>query len=437
MNQTQPIRPTPQSFNFDVDAGTGEQPHQTLVPGEFVPQMKVLMLTWEYPPFMVGGLGKHVAALAPTLARLGVDVHVVTLRHRAELPAHSRQDGIHVHRIDLPYLATGDIVTDAREANRQIIAGADALVAEHGPFDLIHAHDWLVAESAFHFKHQYKCPLIGTIHATERGRRSGNITDTISSAIDRLEWQLAFEAWRVIVTSHFMATEVMEYFQLPQSKIDIIPNGIDLQTINWLRREEARAFRRRFVPDDAPLVFCVARLVWEKGVQTLVAAVPEILSEFPTTRFVIAGRGPMYDELNRMAAAMGVTEQVNFVGYISDVDRDRLYQVADVVVIPSLYEPFGIVALEALAAGVPVAAARTGGLAETFAWHEMEMVHPPGDAGALAHSVRFALRHPHQARIWAITTLERCLCTFNWQSVARQTAQVFAKVVEERRHVDW
>ena len=437
MNQTYQIQPTPRSFNPDADARTGEQAQRIPVPGEFVPQMKVLMLTWEYPPFMVGGLGKHVAALAPALARLGVDVHVVTPRHRAELPALSRQDNVHVHRVDLPYMATGDIVTDAREANRQIIAWADALVAEHGPFDLIHAHDWLVAESAFHFKHQYKCPLIGTIHATERGRRSGNTTDTISSAIDRLEWQLAFESWRVIVTSQYMANEVMEFFQLPQSKIDIIPNGIDLQAVNWLRQEEAQTFRRRFVADDERLVFCVARLVWEKGVQTLVAAAPEILREFPATRFVVAGRGPMYDELTRMADELGVAGQMDFVGYISDDDRDRLYQVADVVVIPSLYEPFGIVALEALAASVPVAAARTGGLAETFAWHEMEMIHPPGDAGALAHSVCFALRHPHQARIWAATTLERCLRTFNWHSIAEQTAQVFAKVVEERRHVDW
>jgi glycosyltransferase involved in cell wall biosynthesis len=395
------------------------------------------MLSWEYPPHVIGGLGQHVAALAPALTNLGVDIHLITPRHDVGESIETVNGGLTVHRVAPAHREPRDIVTHAHEANTWITDYAVSLVRDHEAFDLVHAHDWLVAPSAVFFKHQYKWPLVATLHATERGRRGGEVNNPLSVAIDRIEWQLLYEAWHVIVTSQYMADQVKAFFQVPLDKIGIIPNGVDWLTYQRFDGEDLAVFRRRFADDGERLVFHVGRLVYEKGAHTLVAAARNILSEFPNVRFVIAGRGPMHVELLEMAASFGVSDHFNFVGYISDDDRDRLYRVADVTVIPSLYEPFGIVALEAMAAGAPVVASDAGGLGEIVRGRETGITHPPGDPESLAQSVRYMLRHPEQARTWQENGLAQIHRVFNWAHVARETVKVFEQVVEKRKQVDW
>lgn len=399
--------------------------------------LRVLMLTWEYPPYMIGGLGKHVVGLSPALARLGVEIHVVVPRFNGGAPFEMVTNGVAVHRVALAAWQTGDVITDAHEANSRITARAETLVQEHGPFDLIHAHDWLMALSAFHFKHEYKWPLLATIHATERGRSGGQVHDPVSGAIDHFEWQLCYEAWRVIVTSRYMARQLQEFFQLPRGKIDIVPNGIDLSAYRSVDAGSLVHFRRRFARDGEAIVFFVGRLVHEKGVQTLVQAAPRVLSEFPNVRFVIAGRGPMHAQLQSLALQLGVAKHFNFVGFVSDEDRDRLYQVADVAVFPSLYEPFGIVALEAMAAGTPVVASDTGGLAEVVDARETGLVHGPGDPESLAEALRYILRYPDEAAVWARNAQRKVHTLFSWDNVARETLRVYERIVSERQLVDW
>ncbi len=399
--------------------------------------MRVLMFSWEYPPHINGGMGNHVTALIPALAALGVDVHLVTPRLNGGAPLEAMQDGVTVHRVEPASWQSGDIVTDAHEVNSRMTAYAESLVGEHGPFDLIHAHDWLVALSAFHFKHEYKWPLMVTIHATERGRSGGVLRGSLSVAIDYIEWQLSFESWRIIVTSRYMADQLGSFFRVPADKIDIIPNGVDLQSYCRFDNASLTAFRRRFADDDERIVFHVGRLVHEKGAHTLVEAAPNILTEFPNARFVIAGQGPMYDELVGMVSGLAVSDRFDFVGFISDNDRDRLYQVADVAVFPSLYEPFGIVALEAMAAGVPVVASRTGGLAEVVDDGETGLVHDPGNPESLAWAVRQTLRYPDQVQARVDNALEKIRRIFTWERVAEKTVSVYEQVVEERKLVDW
>ncbi|RME47605.1 MAG: hypothetical protein D6791_05515, partial [Chloroflexi bacterium] len=162
--------------------------------------MRVLMLSWEYPPHIDGGMGNHVTALVPALAERGVDVHLVTPRLNGGEPVERVQEGVTVHRIELASWQSGNIFTDAHEANSRMTAYAESLVATYGAFDLVHAHDWLVALSAFHFKHEYRWPLVATVHATGRGRNSGALPGPLSVAIDHMEWQLCYESWRIIVT---------------------------------------------------------------------------------------------------------------------------------------------------------------------------------------------------------------------------------------------
>jgi len=382
-------------------------------------------------------MGNHVTALIPALAEQGADVHLVTPRLNGGEPVERIGPGVTVHRVELASWESGNIVTDAHEANSRMTNRAEAIVGEYGPFDLIHAHDWLVALSALHFKHEYRWPLVATIHATERGRCGGSVHSPLSVAIDYIEWQLCYEAWRLIVASRYMAGQLAGFFHIPSDKLDIIPNGVDASIYRRFGEADLAAFRRRFASEEELIVFHVGRLVHEKGAQTLVAAAPTILAEFPNVRFVIAGRGPMYATLQEIASDLGVSRAFDFVGFVSDDDRDRLYRVADVAVFPSLYEPFGIVALEAMAAGTPVVVANTGGLAEVVDAHETGLTHEPGNPESLAWAVGRILRHPDEAEMWAETALNKARTLFSWQHVAGKTLQAYAQVLAERAAVDW
>jgi len=325
--------------------------------------MRVLMLSWEYPPNVVGGLGKHVAELVPALAARGIEVHVLTPRI-TQAPAVEFHDNLTIHRVDRPLAEYDDFYGEAWHTNGLLEQAGDELVRRYGPFDLIHNHDWITSFAATALKHRYKLPLIGTVHATERGRGRGQLSGGQSQAINDAEWRLTYEAWRVIVCTEFMRREVQDYFATPADKIDIIPNGVDPTPFLRLAGEDLTAFRARYALPHEKIVYSVGRLVAEKGIEVLVRAAPLVLAQVPEAKFVIAGKGPELDRLRRLVGDMSLANKVMLLGYVSDEERNRLFGVADCAVFPSLYEPFGIVALEAMAARVPVVVSEVGGLRE-------------------------------------------------------------------------
>lgn len=385
---------------------------------------------------MIGGLGRHVKCLAPALAELGVEVHLITPRMADGATAEQVSERLVVHRVSVSHPEAGDLIRETERVNRELATFAASLVSHSGPFDLVHAHDWQVAAAAIHHKHAFKVPLLATIHATERGRNGGGLDGPVASAIDHMEWRLCFEAWRIIVTSRYMAAEVMAFFHVPRDKIDLIPNGVEWNAPR-LTDEQRAVFRRRFAADEERIVFFVGRLVHEKGVHTLIAAAPQVLAACPTVRFIVAGRGPLFDALRRMAQELGVGDRFEFLGYVSDADRDRLYQVADVAVFPSLYEPFGIVVLEAMTAGVPVVVANTGGFAEIVEPGELGLLHTPGDPGSLAQAILRTLRRPEEAATRARNALRVIDEVYHWSRIAARTRAVYERVVRERQEVVW
>ncbi|MBC7265243.1 MAG: glycosyltransferase family 4 protein, partial [Chloroflexi bacterium] len=333
--------------------------------------MRVLMLSWEYPPHIVGGLGRHVTELVPALARQGVEVEVVTPRWAGGEAREASPSGAVIHRVDPPDVGLADIFTSAWQTNTRLAEFAAPLVrpdpagsSSRCRADILHAHDWLVSFAAVALKTNFHIPLLATIHATERGRGHGYLGSDMSRAIHNAEWWLTFEAWRVICCSGYMASEVMGFFHVPPDKLDVIPNGVDTSVFDALDEEDLSYFRTMYALPDERIVFYVGRVVHEKGLHILVEAVPKVLSEHPEAKFVIAGTGGMLEALRRRAWELGVGPKVLFTGYIPDEARNRLYKVADVAVFPSLYEPFGIVALEAMAARTPVVASDVGGLHE-------------------------------------------------------------------------
>jgi glycogen synthase len=400
--------------------------------------MRVLMLSWEYPPHVVGGMGKHVMDLAPALAAEGVEVHVLTPLLRGGAAHETTAAGVHVHRVEPPHLEDYGFVTFALQTNTAMEQAGSELWAATGGFDLIHAHDWLDASAGVALKHAWRRPLVATIHATERGRGQGFVGNNgHSDQINQMEWWLTYEAWRAIACSRFMATQIHEYFGTPLDKIDVVPNGIYVHPNPFGSLEEQRAFRRRFVEDDQPLAFYVGRIVYEKGLHVLLDAWQQVHDTIPRARLLIAGAGAYLAALKQRAWDLGIADDVIFAGFISDDERDKLYHVADVATFPSLYEPFGIVALEAMAAGCPVVVAATGGLAEVVRPHETGLTVQPNNPSSLAWGILHTLEHPDWARARAQNAFLVARDSYNWRSIAAATADVYARTYTEWRESEW
>lgn len=401
--------------------------------------MRVLMLSWECPPHIVGGLGKHVSDLVPALAAAGIEVHLVTPNLCGGAAVEEIAPNATVYRVALP-----DIVRDihapvalAQANNTSLERKALDLHVRLGGFDLIHAHDWTVAHSAVALKYATRRPLVVTVHSTERGRGQGHLLSGEALAINGTEWWLTFEAWRVITVSQYMTGQLGHYFGIPEDKIDVIHNGVLLPTTPPLVGAERQAFRRRFAHDDERIVFSVGRMVQEKGLQVLIDAAPQILREHPATKFVVAGTGNYLDALRERAWQRGVYQQCYFTGFVSDQDRDHLFQVADVAVFPSLYEPFGIVALEAMAHRCPVVVSATGGLAEVVRLHETGLTAHPSVPESLAWAVLSTIEHPDWAAQRAENAFQQVRTLYNWSHISAQTAAVYRRVLRECHHSDW
>jgi glycogen(starch) synthase len=188
--------------------------------------MRVLMLSWEYPPLVVGGIAAHVDGLARAMARADHEVVVFSLRHPS-VHDDAIVDGVRVMRTstDLPWLPDDDIVARMASANHQLTQ----LAAQLGDWrpDVVHAHDWLVAWAGDTLKALWGVPLVATIHATERGRHGGHVPTGTPAAINAVEWWLTYQAREVICCSRFMVREVVDGFELPVEKVHLVPNGVD------------------------------------------------------------------------------------------------------------------------------------------------------------------------------------------------------------------
>jgi glycosyltransferase involved in cell wall biosynthesis len=384
------------------------------------------MLSWEYPPRIVGGIARHVEELSEALVSKGHEVHVITADH-PNTPQYELRKGVHIHRVPADNTPTPDFVTWIHHLNWGMAELALRLHQAH-PFDMVHAHDWLVAQSAVLLKKSFGVPLVGTIHATESGRNQG-IHTSLQSYIHHQEWFLTYESYRVIVCSQYMYREVRELFAVPEDKLDIRPNGIDFHKFDF-PFEQRQDFRRQFAMDHEKVVMFVGRMVPEKGAQVLIEAVPQILAHYPDAKFVVVGKGGFLPDLKRRAAALRLGSKILFTGYVDDDTLLRIYRTADVAVAPSLYEPFGIVALEGMAAKVPTVVADTGGLGEIIDHTRTGVTTYAGDPDSLAWGILQVLRHPREAGQMAENAYQKVLDVFNWQVIADQTLSTYDRVLE-------
>lgn len=387
---------------------------------------RVLMLSWEYPPRVIGGLARVVAELSKQIVKQGWEVHVVTADHPGT-PEHQVDNGIHVHRVKSQTDWTPDFLSWVARLNYGLLQYAIDLHSQT-PFDIIHAHDWMVADAAWVLKQGFKVPIVSTMHATEQGRMHGLHND-LQRYISQIEWRLTFESWRVVVNSKHMLSELQNQFKVPADKIAVIPNGIDPDVFDF--EFDPGPLRRQYASPNDQIVLFVGRMVREKGVQVLLQAAQSILGAAPGTQFLMVGTGYYLDELKWMAAHLNVSQNVHFLGYVSDPDLLRLYKIADVVVTPSLYEPFGIVALEGMAAQVPVVTSDTGGLTDFVEHMQTGITTYTGDAGSLAWGILEVLRNKDLAERLRRDAYDKVKHIYNWKVIAKRTLEVYDAVLAE------
>jgi glycogen(starch) synthase len=388
---------------------------------------RVLILSWEYPPLIEGGLARHVRKLSEALVERGIEVHVLT-RGGEESPAEEVLSGVRVHRVREPTRPEelNEFVAWVERMNSDMLAAGVELGDRHS-FDLVHGHDWLVANACDHLARRFGAPLVTTIHATEHGRHQGWVEKHPQSYIHGVERWIANRSERVIACSTFMREQIVDVFGVPEDSIEVIPNGIDPEDLQPHDEAELRRLRAEFAAPGESLVLLVGRLVYEKGFQIALEALPEVIARLPRTRFIVAGSGTHEQELRRQAEQLGLMEHGTFVGWIGDDVLHSLYRIADVCVVPSIYEPFGLVALEAMASSCPCIVADTGGLREVVPHDEVGLRFRARDPQSLAEMTVRVLDDAELCRRLVRDAIDH-LGRFDWSDVGERTGEVYGRV---------
>jgi len=412
--------------------------------------MNVLILSWEYPPIVAGGLARHVRKLSENLVDdAELEIHVLTRGARdtpeyelwpeakirsqtagPDAPRRTSPNGVHVHRVpetshpkDLDAFLkwvdrmNADMVTVGRE------------LAEAA--DLVHGHDWLVADAADRLARHAGVPYLTTIHATEYGRHQGWVDKHPQSYIHAAETWMAQRADHVITCSHYMRGHVADVYDLDEDRISVIPNGIDPEDLQPHAPQDLLALRAQFAAPEDKLVLLVGRLVYEKGFQLALDALPGLIRRLGNVRYLVAGSGTHEAELKRQAQRLGIAEHGTFLGWIGDDVLHSLYRIADLTVVPSIYEPFGLVALEAMASGCPCIVADTGGLREVVPNRDVGLRFKTQSARSLSHWVARVLTD-EQLRDQLVAEASEHVLRFDWADIAVQTAEVYRRIATER-----
>ena len=378
-----------------------------------------MFLTWEFPPRVIGGISPHVFYLSKSLAKNGVKVHVVTCDFPGA-PARETLDGVEVYRVDSYKNPSPDFATLVYLMNLNMQKEAAAIAARMPEkIDVFHAHDWLVATAGIGLKHVFRKPLLVTMHSTEIGRRDGLHTST-EKMISETEAWLTYEAWKVICCSQYMVSHVKWAFGLPDDKLVMVPNGVDWAVYEKVRKHELKDFRMTFASPEEKLVLFVGRLVYEKGAHVLINSIPKILEKV-NAKFVIVGSGYMKEQLSTIVKSMGLEHKVLFTGFLEEESLLKLQCSADVSVVPSLFEPFGIVALEAMAAKSPVVVSDTGGLGEIVEHDVTGVKVYPNNVDSLAWGVTKVLTDEKYRNSLRENAFKRIQERYDWDKIARET----------------
>jgi len=383
--------------------------------------MKIALLAWEsLHSIPVGGVAVHVTEVAAALERKGHEVHVFT-RRRDGQPQYERVHGVHYHRC--PFQLDADFVEEINHLCRSLVREVFRTEDFIGAFDVVHAHDWLTGNAMIWIKQGRGRKTVLTIHSTEYGRSGNHFFDGRSRHVREQERAATHWADRIITVSHSLKKEIMWMYEAPEWKISIIYNGVNAKDYDgWINPGEIKA-HYGIGPMD-PTVLFSGRVVYQKGPDVLVEAIPFILACHPSAKFIFVGDGEMRHSVESRAHQLGVAHATRFLGFRNGSELVNIYKACDTVCVPSRNEPFGITVLEGWSAGKPVVVTRNGGPDE-FVWHQVNglKIYPNADSvawglGTLFTDFEWARWMGRNGRIAAEAA-------FSWDAVANHVAQLY------------
>ena len=391
--------------------------------------MRVLLISWEYPPVIEGGLARHVRKLSEHLVAEGVEVHVLT-RGGGHLAAEEERHGVVVHRVREPeFPKDPEAFVGWVETMNADMRELGAELCERFEFDVVHSHDWLVAGAAEMVAREFDRPWLTTVHATEFGRHQGWVQNHPQSHIHAVERAMVRRADRVITCSQYMRSHVTSVFRVSPARVTVIPNGIDPRDLEPVV-PDLPGLRRRFAAPEERLVLLVGRLVYEKGFHLALDALAPVIRRLGDVRFVVAGTGTAEAELKRQARRLRLTRYGTFLGWVGDDMLHSLYRVSDLCIVPSIYEPFGLVALEAMASGCLCVVADTGGLREVVPGDGTVGVRFRSRDSAALEAVLEDVLADDRTRAQVVAEAREHILQFDWGEVARRTCEIYERLTE-------
>ncbi len=379
------------------------------------------MFTWEYPPRIVGGIARVVEGLSKALTRQLTEVHVITTEMPGS-PLEEKDQGVHIHRVAVSSPAP-NFHTWVLLMNHYFAKRAGLLAREVGGFDIVHAHDWLVLPATVEAKNFFGCKMTSTLHSLEY-KRAGGVHSTEGLMIESLEWWLTYESSTVIVCSYAMKNDSKAKYSIPEDKIWVIPIGLDPSKYLSAKPDRARVREKYGVAGTNKLVLFVGRLTHQKGCEYLIRAIP-FAAKYHDAKLVIVGDGYMRGELEYIAQTTGEAWRIRFTGFIPDNEVVDLMLSADVMVIPSVYEPFGVVALEAMAAKVPIVASEVDGLAEIVKHEENGILVYPRDPSSISWGISRILSDPANTQRLVENGTTALAEHYTWDAVAALTLKCY------------
>jgi glycosyltransferase involved in cell wall biosynthesis len=333
--------------------------------------LHVMLISSEYPPETLGGLGSHVCDLANGLARAGCRVTVLAFTRKES--ATERDGSVTVHRLaqsEAEREREATMVEHVLEINEGFRTYAERLIAAQGePPDVIHCHDWFGFPAARALRAAYRVPVVGTVHLLNHPFRrwwGHSVEDEL------IEQERAFcrHTDALIGVSRSMREIIMRTHDVPGDRVYAVHNGVDLRAAEEVALDEsaAQALRRKYAAPGEKVVLFAGRFTPQKGMAALLESAAAVIAQCRTVRYLFAGAPDSWPATQMMerlySRHTGLRRHVTLLGKIPRRELAALYHIADLAVVPSIYEPFGYAAIEAMIAGVPVVASKVGGLAE-------------------------------------------------------------------------
>jgi glycogen synthase len=333
------------------------------------------MLGWELPPHNSGGLGVACLQLCQALTVRGADIEFIVpykAHHDIDfmtVTAAQPQDVADVIKSGIAYDSHKYVYEDGREEWHDLYSQVHmyehsvARLVKHRAADVIHAHDWLTFRAGLRAKQATGAPLVLHVHSIERDRAGGGAGNPLVREIESTAFLMAD---RVIAVSQHTKNMIIKDYDIPAAKIEVVHNSIDISFMESLDTDNAYRYLHTMHDRGYRIITVVSRLTVQKGLVNFLHAAREVVAREPKTFFLIVGSGEQYYELLELAASLGIARNVLFTGFQRGKRWRDAYAIADLFVMPSVSEPFGLTALEAIGYGTPALISKQSGVSEVI-----------------------------------------------------------------------